>query len=559
LSVEPVNLKQMSKNLRGLSARKGLTESLFSAIVKAGSDISGKKEIQLNELSDKYLVGKSSTLSTSSFYQFLSEGHTEKKVFMCNGTACLTSGKQEKLRQTLLAKFGEDEIGTVTCLGHCHSSNAFILDNTTCTFEDADNDSLIVKAGTGKGNVLFTGTNAKRPALLDEIADLKEYYGNLIKYAADIPGVLREFELSGLRGRGGAGFPLHIKLRTSSDTSSDKKYVVCNADEGDPGAFSDKWLLENRPHSILFGMIMAGLITGADTGVIYIRGEYPESVKAVKIAIDQFEHQMLHLKDPFNRRFNFTFHVMVGAGAYICGEETSLLNSIEGLRPEVRTRPPFPAIYGLFGKPTVLNNVETFANVSYILKEGGVAYSALGTERSTGTKLVSLDGAFHRPGVYEVRMGTPMEFVLKEMGGGTKYPVKAFQVGGPLGGIIPVSMISSLTLDFESFSSAGFLLGHAGIVSIPEGFPMVNFLLHLFEFTSQESCGKCFPCRLGSRRGYELLNEAVENKRKIDKVLFSDLLETMQLASLCALGGGISLPVLNSLKYFWTELKEYIE
>ena len=182
---------------------------------------------------------------------------------------------------------------------------------------------------------------------------------------------LREIELSALRGRGGAGFPLHIKLRTSANTLSDKKFVVCNADEGDPGAFSDKWLLEKRPHSILFGMIITGLIIGADTGVIYIRGEYPESVKAMNTAIEEFEKQKLSLTDQSGKDFSFTFHLFEGAGAYICGEETSLINSIEGLRPEVRSRPPFPATYGLFGKPTILCNVETFANLWYILKEGG--------------------------------------------------------------------------------------------------------------------------------------------------------------------------------------------
>ncbi len=368
---------------------------------------------------------------------------------------------------------------------------------------------------------------------------------------------MKEIELSALRGRGGAGFPLHIKLNTSAKMHSDRKFVICNADEGDPGAFSDKWLLERRPHSILFGMIITGLIIGADTGVFYIRGEYPESLKAVHKAIEEFKKLKLFLRDHSGKEFNFTFHLFEGAGAYICGEETSLINSIEGLRPEVRTRPPFPATYGLFGKPTILCNVETFANLWYILKEGGSAYSSLGTEKSKGTKLVSLDGGFHKPGLYEVKMGTPLREVLDDMGGGTKYPVKAFQIGGPLGGIVPAAMASELNLDFESFIDAGFLLGHAGIVSIPAEFSMMKFILHLFEFTAKESCGKCFPCRIGSQRGYELLQNATENGRKIDIELFDDLLETMQLGSLCALGGGISLPVMNALHYFSSEFEEY--
>jgi len=246
-----------------------------------------------------------------------------------------------------------------------------------------------------------------------------------------------------------------------------------------------------------------------------------------------------------------------GSGAYICGEETSLLNSLEGLRPEVRTRPPFPAVYGLFGKPTVLSNVETFANIHFILEEGGSAWASLGTEKSPGTKLVSLDGAFSKPGLLEVRMGTPLRTVIDEMGGGTRYPVKAFQIGGPLGGLVPAEKIDDLTLDFESFSREGFLLGHASIVSVPESFPLIRLLEHLFEFTRKESCGKCFPCRLGSARGLELLSEAAIKGKKIDRELFDDLLETMQTGSLCALGGGLPLPVRNALQYFSHELDEY--
>ncbi len=547
----------MSKNLRGLSARKGLTDSLFKEIALAASASPGETDGLLKGLSEKYLVGKSSVLSASSFYDFLKSSHKGKKVFMCNGTACMTSGKQEKLKGALLGKFGEDEIGTVSCLGHCHSGNAFIIDQTTCSFEDPDNPEIILKHNHQEEETFFVGTNAEVPVLIPGIADLANYYGILHKYADNIPMALKEVELSALRGRGGAGFPLHIKLRISADMPSDKKFVVCNADEGDPGAYSDKWLLEKRPHSILFGMIITGLIIGADSGVIYIRGEYPESVKAVKKAIGEFKKLKLSLTGQSGEDFNFTFHLFEGEGAYICGEETSLINSIEGLRPEVRSRPPFPAVYGLFGKPTILCNVETFANLWYIMKSGGTAYSATGTDKSKGTKLVSLDAGFHKPGIYEVKLGTPLQEIINEMGGGTKYPVKAFQIGGPLGGIVPASIAAEINLDFESFADAGFLLGHAGIVSIPEEFPMIRFILHLFEFTSRESCGKCFPCRIGSQRGYELLKEAADNGRKIDIELFNDLLETMQLGSLCALGGGISLPVMNALHYFSNEFEEY--
>ena len=549
----------MSQNLRGLSARKGLTASLFREIIKAGSVCSGDSDHLLAGLSEKYLIGKSSVLSAASFYDFLKRDHIRKEVFMCNGTACLTSGKQNKLKKALAVKFGEDKIGTVSCLGYCHSGNAFLTHHNTYSFGDLDNPDIIVRHNNELKETFNIGSDIEKPVLISEITDLTQYYRILIKYLADIPLALKEIELSALRGRGGAGFPLHIKLRTSANIPSGKKFVICNADEGDPGAFSDKWLLEKRSHSILFGMLITGLIIGADTGVIYIRGEYPESVKAIKTAIEEFEKLKLVLSELSGKELDFTFQVFEGAGAYICGEETSLINSIEGLRPEVRSRPPFPATYGLFGKPTILCNVETYANLHYILKEGGLAYSALGTEKSRGTKLVSLDSAFHKPGIYEVSMGTPLNNVLYELGGGTRYPVKAFQIGGPLGGIVPAANSHELNIDFESFIEAGFLLGHAGVVSIPEDFPMLKFILHLFEFTSNESCGKCFPCRIGSQRGYELIRGATENGCKIDIELFNDLLETMQLGSLCALGGGISLPVKNALNYFRNELEMYFQ
>jgi len=534
----------MSKNLRGLSERKGLEHGLYEEIAMAGSNGEELKDKNLKAAAERFLVGKSLVLGVSSFYDFLSSEHRGKKVFVCDGTACLTSGRQEEVKKSLLERYGEEEIGTVSCLGHCHSNQAYMGDHGVCSAEDH----------TPADTKIFTGTNAGKPALITPTGERKEYYSVINKYA-DRTLALREIELSGLRGRGGAGFPFHLKVKTSLEAKSDRKYVVCNADEGDPGAFSDKWLLEERPHSVLFGMLMTGLITGADTGVIYIRGEYPEAVETVKEAIRQFEDE--NIAGRLLPGGKFRFYVVKGSGAYICGEETSLLNSLEGLRPEVRTRPPFPAVYGLFGRPTVLSNVETFANLRYILKEGGAAYAALGTEKSPGTKLVCLDGAFRRPGLYEVKMGTPLKEVLNGMGGGTRYPVKAFQVGGPLGGLVPASKVDDLTLDFESFSREGFLLGHAGIVSVPGDFPVIKLLEHLFEFTKKESCGKCFPCRIGSIRGMELLAGASARGEKIDRQLFNDLLETMQLGSLCALGGGLPLPVRNALQYFSSELEGY--
>lgn len=536
----------MSRNLRGLSDRRGLTGSLYERITDASAGSDQMREVKLKSVAAGFMTGDSAVLSASSFYDFLLPGHKDFKVFMCDGTACLTSGKSDEVRQTLLETYQPHEIGTMTCLGHCHSNDA-VLENgviRSCR-HDKVQEAIRIASNTGL------------PVLTAPTGDIAEYYSPAGWLGDNAETALKELEISGLRGRGGAGFPFHVKVRSSRDAvTADRKYVVCNGDEGDPGAFSDKWLLEERPHSVLFGMLATGIITGADTGVVYIRGEYPLAAKRVHEAVNQLEEAGIATGDEGDPVTSFRFHVVEGSGAYICGEETSLLNSLEGLRPEVRTRPPFPAVYGLFGRPTVLSNVETFANIHYILEKGGLAWAAMGTERSRGTKLVSLDGAFNKPGLLEVKMGTPLRYVIDEMGGGTRYPVKAFQIGGPLGGLVPASKTDDLTLDFESFAQQGFLLGHAGIVSVPEDFPVIRLLEHLFEFTRKESCGKCFPCRLGSARGHELLTGAI-NGEAVDRRLFDDLLETMQLGSLCALGGGLPLPVRNALQYFSSELKEY--
>ena len=536
----------MSRNLRGLSSRRGLTDSLYGSIAGATGYDERLRDEELKAIAGGFMTGHAAVLGASTFYDFLQPAHYGKKVYMCDGTACLTSGGSDRVRRSLHEKFKPGEIGVMTCLGHCHSNNAFLV-----------NGEIRLCGSETRPSAMRVGSNAEMPALLTPVGDITDYYSLAGRWAGKTDDALKELEASGLRGRGGAGFPFHVKVRSSRDAAADRKYVVCNGDEGDPGAFSDKWLLEERPHTVLFGMMMTGIITGADTGVVYIRGEYPLAVRRVREAVRHLEETGIATGkegDPVTR---FRFHIVEGSGAYICGEETSLLNSLEGLRPEVRTRPPFPAVYGLFGRPTVLSNVETFANIHFILEEGGATWAGMGTEKSPGTKLVSLDGAFNKPGLLEVKMGTPLRAVIDELGGGTRYPVKAFQVGGPLGGLVPVSRIDDLTLDFESFAREGFLLGHAGIVSVPEDFPVIRLLEHLFEFTRKESCGKCFPCRLGSARGYELLSGATGKNEKIDRQLFDDLLETMQLGSLCALGGGLPLPVKNALQYFGEELNDY--
>jgi NADH-quinone oxidoreductase subunit F len=315
--------------------------------------------------------------------------------------------------------------------------------------------------------------------------------------------------------------------------------------------------MEEQPHSVLFGMMVAGWFTGAQVGVLYIRAEYPDSVTRINAAVQELRDAGWLGKNIQGSGFDFDFKTIKGAGAYICGEETALLASIEGQRPEVRVRPPFPTVEGLYRKPTVVNNVETFANLRAILTMGGKGYAAIGTEASSGPKLLSLDSHFRKPGLYEVAMGTPLSKVVYDLAGGFKNPIKAVQIGGPLGGIVPVDKIESLTVDFESFKNAGFLLGHAGVVSIPTSMPMIEYIEHLFQFTADESCGKCFPCRLGSTRGQELVAKARTGKGKIDRELMTDLLDTMELTSLCALGGGVPLPIKNAIRYFAEELKPY--
>lgn len=348
-----------------------------------------------------------------------------------------------------------------------------------------------------------------------------------------------------------------LKLEFCRKAENDTKFVICNADEGDPGAYSDRYLLEARPHSVLFGMLVAGYLVKANYGILYIRAEYPESVTIVQDAIDQLREHGLIGVDIEGSGFNFDIKIIQAQGSYICGEETALINSIEGQRPEVRVRPPYPAQKGLFNKPTVVNNVETLAALHYILEHGGLAWKQIGTEKSSGTKLVSLDSYFNAPGIYEVEMGTPLSTVIYDLGKGFKKEVKALHIGGPLGGIVPLSKIGDLTLDFESFSKEGFLLGHASVVSIPSNFSMMRYIEHLFDFAAYESCGKCFPCRLGTKRGHELTSKALESDYKIDRTLFNDLLSTLEQGSLCAHGGGIPLPIRNALTYFEGELKAY--
>ncbi len=550
----------MSKNLSELSGRKGLKTNLFDELGKAADRSGTPSKEDLDRLAAEFLIGKSNTYGTITAYDFMKPENQGKKVYVCNGTACLCAGTQEKLHHELEKHYKSEEIGHMTCLGRCHENSAFHIDGKNYSAKSPEDIKKVVTGTKNLNTDKYCVKHLQHQILTGPFPGVDTFY-ELFKSALkrNPEELLGEIKKSNIRGRGGAGFPMGIKLEACRNQVSDKKFIICNADEGDPGAYSDRYLLEQQPHLVLFGMMIAGLVTGAQWGALYIRAEYPEAVDIVQSAVNELYEKKYLGENIFGSGFSFDFKVIKARGAYICGEETALINSLEGQRPEVRTRPPYPVQSGLFNKPTIVNNVETLAAVHYILDKGGDHYKRIGTEKSSGTKLISLDSFFNRPGIYEADMGTPLSTVVNDLGGGFKSPVKAMQIGGPLGGLVPVEKIDSLTLDFESFGNAGFLLGHASIVCVPKDFPILNFIEHLFDFASFESCGKCFPCRLGTKRGHEMFRNAAQGKSKIDPVLLDDLLHTLEAGSLCAHGGGIPLPIRNAVKYFGDELKPHMK
>lgn len=549
----------MSKNLSELSGRGGIVDNLFDKMGEAAENNGTVSQETLEELAQKFLMGNANTYGTITAYDFLKPENKGKKAYVCNGSACLCARTQDKVQTELEKHFKFEEIGHMCCLGRCHENSAFHVGGHNYSGDSISNVAEITKTQGAIGEKDKYNVKATKEVLTAAYEGFEKHYSLLEDVLKSNPEeVLKNVTASNIRGRGGAGFPMGMKWGFCRNEESDTKFIICNADEGDPGAYSDRYLLEERPHSVLFGMMVGGFCIGAEWGILYIRAEYPESVDIVQKAIDELRENNLLGKDILGSGFNFDFKIIKAKGAYICGEETALINSIEGQRPEVRTRPPFPAQKGLFNKPTIVNNVETLAAVHWITKNGGEAYAKLGTEKSTGTKLVCLDSFFNNPGMYEVEMGESLSSVVNDLGGGFKEPVKAMHIGGPLGGMVPVSKLDELSIDFESFSQAGFLLGHASVVCIPEKFPMIEYLQHLMKFAADESCGKCFPCRLGTTRGEEMFTKAINEDYKIDRELLNDLLDTLETGSLCAHGGGIPLPVKNALQYFDGELNQYL-
>lgn len=418
----------------------------------------------------------------------------------------------------------------------------------------------------GQHRLTFARAGKTRPLSLDDYAATGGW-ASLERARALAPAeVVAQVLQSGLRGRGGAGFPAGIKWQTVANAPGTRKFVVCNADEGDSGTFADRMLMEGDPFQLIEGMAIAAHAVGAGQGYIYVRSEYPHAIAKLKAAIDLAQPHIVP----------FRLEVRVGAGAYVCGEETSLLNSIEGKRGEVRAKPPLPALEGLFGCPTVVNNVLTLAAVPHILAEGGASlYDSLGIDRSKGTMPIQLAGNIRHGGLYETAFGISLRELIFDIGGGTASgrPVKAVQVGGPLGAYIPPSQFD-LPFDYEAYARADALIGHGGITVFDDSADMGAMARFAFEFCAAESCGKCTPCRIGSTRGVELIDriraggkagaDAVEalpqmhNARKAgrsraeDLALLADLAETMQSASLCALGGFTPYPVMSALKH-WPE------
>jgi formate dehydrogenase iron-sulfur subunit len=388
----------------------------------------------------------------------------------------------------------------------------------------------------------FARAGKTRPLSLDDYYATEGWLGLAKAREMGAQATIDTVMTSGLRGRGGAGFPAGIKWQTVARADADQKYIVCNADEGDSATFADRMVMEGDPFMLIEGMAIAGFAVGANKGYVYIRSEYPHAIAKMEAAIKL----SAHLVAPF------VVEVRVGAGAYVCGEETSLLNSLEGKRGEVRAKPPLPALEGLFGKPTIVNNVLTLAAVPWILTHGGDAYAAFGAGRSKGTMPIQIAGNVKHGGLYEAAFGITLGELVNDIGGGTASgrPVRCVQVGGPLGAYIPPAQFH-LPLDYEAFAAADALVGHAGISVFDDTVDMAQMARFAMEFCAIESCGKCTPCRLGSTRGVETIDQIIAGKNVEENLaLIADLSETMKFGSLCALGGFTPYPVISAIKHF---------
>ncbi|RZT96747.1 NAD(P)-dependent iron-only hydrogenase diaphorase component flavoprotein [Ancylomarina subtilis] len=519
-------------------------------------------------------------------------------ILICGGTGCRASKSeliQTNLEDALKAKGLEDEVQVVTtgCFGFCEKGPIVkILPDNTFYIEVKPEDAVeIVEEHIVKGRqvmrLLYTDPDKKetvsdaknmgfykkqiRIALRNcgfiNPENIEEYisrdgYGALGKCFEMTPqDVIDIIKKSGLRGRGGGGFPTGLKWEFASKNEADQKYVVCNADEGDPGAFMDRSILEGDPHSVLEAMAICGYTMGADKGVIYIRAEYPLAIERLKVAIGQAREYGLLGKDILGSGFNFDVEMRYGAGAFVCGEETALIHSMEGLRGEPTVKPPFPAESGYNGKPTNVNNVETFANVPVIINKGADWFSAIGTDKSKGTKVFALAGKINNVGLIEVPMGTTLREVIYEIGGGIKdgKKFKAVQTGGPSGGCLTEKHLDT-PIDFDNLLAVGSMMGSGGMIVMDEDDCMVSMAKFYLDFTVEESCGKCTPCRVGNKRLYELLDKITEGKgTKEDLDLLRNLSAVIKDTSLCGLGQTSPNPVLSTIENFYDEYMAHVE
>ena len=519
-------------------------------------------------------------------------------VLVCGGTGCTSSGSQriiDRLKKEIAANGLSEEVGVVKtgCFGLCALGPIMIVypEGTFYSMVQEDDIPEIVAEHLLKGRIV-TRLLYDETTKADEIIPLNEtnFYKKQHRVALRNCGVINPENIeeyigtggyealgvvltektpedviqilldSGLRGRGGAGFPTGLKWRFAAQNDADQKYVCCNADEGDPGAFMDRSILEGDPHAVLEAMAIAGYAIGASQGYIYVRAEYPIAVKRLEIAIGQAREYGLLGENIFDSGFNFDIELRLGAGAFVCGEETALMTSIEGNRGEPRPRPPFPALKGLFQKPTILNNVETFANIPQIIVNGPEWFASMGTEKSKGTKVFALGGKINNTGLVEVPMGTTLREIVEEIGGGIPNgkKFKAAQTGGPSGGCIPAEHLD-VPIDYDNLKAIGSMMGSGGLIVMDEDTCMVDIAKFFLEFTVDESCGKCTPCRIGTRRMLEILEKITKGQaemKDLDKL--EELCRHLQSASLCALGQTAPNPVLSTLRYFRDEYIAHI-
>ena len=412
----------------------------------------------------------------------------------------------------------------------------------------------------GQKRIVLSGCGKIDPENIESYIENGGYTALKMALSMGAEKIIEEIKVSGLRGRGGAGFPTYIKWQSARNSVADEKYIVCNADEGDPGAFMDRAVLEGDPHRVLEGMMISGIAVGANTGIIYVRAEYPLAVKRLEMAIEQMREKGILGENIFGSGFSFDFRIMMGAGAFVCGEETALLASLSGNRGMPVTKPPFPAQKGFRKQPTNINNVETFANVSWIIEHGGEAFSAMGTEGSKGTKVFALAGRVKRGGLVEVPMGLTINQIVFDICGGIKDDahIKAVQMGGPSGGCIPENMLDT-AIDYENIAKTGAIMGSGGMIVMDEKTCMVDMAKFFMDFTSKESCGKCVPCRIGTTRMLEILQRIVNGEGEEEDIeTLVDLGESIKTGALCGLGNSAPNPVLTTIKYFRNEYEAHI-